>query len=103
MDLSLIISVIGGLVGGNAIGMISKGLSMGGLGNTIAGAIGGGGAGAVLSGLTGGAVDASVATDAAATAGSMDIMGMVKTAGLGAVGGGALTGVGGILKGLMGR
>jgi hypothetical protein len=57
----------------------------------------------LLSTLTGGAVDPSVATDAAATAGSMDIMGMVQTAGLGAVGGGALTGIGGVLKGLMGR
>lgn len=99
MSLSLIISIISGLVGGNVIGMVSKGLSMGGLGNTIAGAVGGAGAGGLLSTLTGGAVDPSVAADAA---GSMDIMGMLKTAGLGAVGGGALTGIGGLLKGIVG-
>ena len=45
MDLSLIISIVGGLLGGNVMGMLSKGLSMGGLGNTIAGALGGAGAG----------------------------------------------------------
>jgi hypothetical protein len=54
MDLSsLLVQVISGAVGGNAVGAVSKDTSLGSLGNTIAGAIGGGVGGQILSALLG--------------------------------------------------
>ena len=42
MDIvGLVIQLIAGAIGGNAVGKISKGFSLGGTGNSIAGAIGG--------------------------------------------------------------
>lgn len=104
MDLSLIISIVSGLVGGNAIGLVSRDFSMGRIGNSLVGALGGGGAGAVLGGLLSGGDPAitAAATDVAASAGSMDMMALLKTAGTGALGGAVLTGIGGILKGALG-
>ena len=82
--INLIIQIIAGAVGGNAIGSASKNMSLGGLGNTIAGALGGIGlgqlAGAVMPALQG------------AADGSLDIGAIIGQI----VGGGIGGGIGGI-------
>lgn len=50
---SLIIQLISGAIGGNAVGAYSKDMSLGPLGNTIAGALGGGVGGQILSSVLG--------------------------------------------------
>lgn len=50
---SLIIQIISGALGGNAVGAMSRGSGLGALGNTIAGALGGGVGGQVLSTVLG--------------------------------------------------
>ncbi|GGC90896.1 hypothetical protein [Chelatococcus reniformis] len=49
--LPIILQLIGGAAGGNAIGSALKNLNLGPLGNTIAGAVGGGVLGQLLQGL----------------------------------------------------
>ena len=49
--INLIIQLIAGVVGGNAVGAASQDLNLGTLGNTIAGAIGGVGGGQLLTAL----------------------------------------------------
>ena len=46
--INLIIQIIAGAVGGNAVGAASKDINLGTLGNTIAGAVGGVGGGQLL-------------------------------------------------------
>ena len=54
MDLTaLIIQLISGAIGGNAVGAAAKESSLGPLGNTIAGALGGGIGGQILSSVLG--------------------------------------------------
>lgn len=54
MDLTaLIIQLIAGALGGNAVGNVSKDANLGPLGNSIAGAIGGGVGGQILSAILG--------------------------------------------------
>ena len=54
MDLTaLIIQLIAGALGGNAAGAVSKDLSLGPLGNSIAGALGGGVGGQILNAVLG--------------------------------------------------
>jgi hypothetical protein len=61
--INLIIQLIAGAAGGNAIGSAQKNLDLGMLGNTIAGALGGAGGGTLLTALlpmlagSGGGVD----------------------------------------------
>jgi len=50
---SLIIQLISGAIGGNAAGAVSKDISLGPLGNTIAGALGGGVGGQILNSVLG--------------------------------------------------
>ena len=49
--INLIIQLIAGVAGGNAVGAALKDYNLGGLGNTIAGAIGGVGGGQILQAL----------------------------------------------------
>jgi hypothetical protein len=49
--INLIIQIIAGAVGGNAVGAASKDVNLGTLGNTIAGAVGGVGGGQLLTAL----------------------------------------------------
>jgi hypothetical protein len=49
--INLIIQIIAGAIGGNAVGAASKDVNLGALGNTIAGAIGGVGGGQILTAL----------------------------------------------------
>ncbi len=54
MDLaSLLIQAISGAIGGNAAGKISKDMSLGPLGNSVAGALGGGIGGQLLNAILG--------------------------------------------------
>ena len=52
MILNLIIQIVAGIIGGNAVGAGMKNMSMGTAGNTIAGAIGGLGGGWILQLMT---------------------------------------------------
>jgi uncharacterized membrane protein YeaQ/YmgE (transglycosylase-associated protein family) len=69
--INLIVQLIAGAVGGNAVGATMKNVDLGTLGNTIAGAIGGAGGGTLLTALlpmlqgAGGNVDASPAPSSA--------------------------------------
>jgi hypothetical protein len=49
--INLIIQLVAGAIGGNAVGAGAKNLDIGTLGNTIAGAIGGAGGGTLLTSL----------------------------------------------------
>jgi len=50
---ALIIQLIAGALGGNAAGRVSKDMTLGPLGNTIAGALGGGVGGQILNAILG--------------------------------------------------
>ncbi|MEE9447774.1 MAG: hypothetical protein V3V09_07415 [Arenicellales bacterium] len=92
--LPLIIQLISGAAGGNIIGKLFSGLSLGGSGNTIAGLIGGLG-GAKIAGLAGLA--------SMAGGGGMDMASIIGQVAGGAGGGGALMLVAGIVKKLLGK
>lgn len=49
--LNLIIQLVAGAIGGNAVGSAARNLGLGSLGNTIAGALGGAGGGTLLTSL----------------------------------------------------
>lgn len=98
--LPIIIQLIGGGAGGNVIGKIASGMSMGSKGNTIVGALGGL-AGTFLAGKIPG-LDALVgmaapAADAVA-GGGLDIGALVGQGASGLVGGGILTAIVGLIK-----
>src|SRR6185312_11410696 len=57
--ITLIIQIVAGIIGGNAVGAGMKNMSMGGAGNTIAGGVGGLAGGWILSQLAGMGYDAS--------------------------------------------
>ncbi len=90
--LPLIIQLVSGAVGGNAVGSIFKNLSLGGLGNSIAGIVGGGLGGSLL-GMLGMGIGG----------GGMDAAGILGTVASSAVGGGVLMTVIGFIKRLMGK
>ena len=93
--LGLIIQLIAGAIGGNAAGQISKGVSLGGAGNSIAGAIGGVVLGQLVESLTGGAIPADAA---AAEASSLDIGAIITSLVSGGAGGAILTAIIGAIK-----
>ena len=76
--LNLIIQIVAGVIGGNAVGAGLKDVNLGTLGNTIAGAIGGAGGGQIL--------QAIIPVLAGATGGSLDIGALVGQAAGGGVG-----------------
>ncbi|PIE11026.1 MAG: hypothetical protein CSA72_05920 [Rhodobacterales bacterium] len=85
----LLIQLISGAAGGNIIGMVLKQLNGGSALNTILGAVGGVGAGGLLGG-------------AAASTG-LDMGSILAMVGGSAVGGGAVGGIGGLLKNMMAK
>ncbi len=89
---NIIISVISGAIGGNALGGGLTKLNLGGLGNTIAGAVGGLGAGEGLAMLTSPEGAAPLAGMAEAAAGG-GIAALLAAAAAGGAGGGVLTGM----------
>ncbi len=91
--INLIIQLVSGAVGGNAVAAGAKKISLGPLGNTIAGAIGGLGGGQLLQMLLGAGAAAGTAS-----AGGFDIGALVAQVAGGGVGGAVLTAVVGAIK-----
>jgi hypothetical protein len=83
--LPLLIQLVSGAVGGNALGRSVKSLNLGTVGNSIAGLVGGGLGGQLLASLADGAMSP------AGAAGGMDVGAVVGSIAGGLVGGGAVT------------
>jgi hypothetical protein len=92
--INLIIQLIAGAVGGNAVGAGMKNVDLGALGNTIAGAIGGAGGGTLLTALL-------PLLQNAAAGGNVDIGALVGQAVGGGVAGAVLTAIVGLIKNTM--
>jgi len=88
--LPIIIQLVAGAVGGNALGAATKSMSLGPVGNTIAGAVGGVG-GTWIAALV-------PALSAMLAGGSMDAGALVGQGVTGLVGGGILTAIAGLIK-----
>lgn len=101
MFMELIVQLIAGLFGGNAVGAAAKNLSLGTVGNSVAGLIGGLGGGQLLNLLMSGNAAAAV-TDAAA-AGGVDIAALLADIASGAVGGAVLVAVVALVKNRMAK
>ncbi|HWV80213.1 MAG TPA: hypothetical protein VNZ50_02195 [Hyphomicrobiaceae bacterium] len=89
MDLSLLIQLISGVVGGNIAGAALKEKSLGVLGNSLAGLVGGGLSGQILQALLG---------IGAAGASGLDLGAIVSQVAGGGVGGAVLMTIIGLLK-----
>lgn len=88
----LIIQLLSGAVGGNIVGKLSKNLSLGTLGNSLAGIVGGGLGGTLLGMLgLGGAEMAEAST-------SMDLSSILGSVAGGGVGGGVIMALVGLVK-----
>jgi hypothetical protein len=90
--INLIIQLIAGAIGGNAVGSGLNNVNLGTIGNSIAGAIGGAGGGTLLT---------SLIPLLAGTAGNVDIGSMIGQAVGGGVSGAVLTAIVGIVKNAM--
>lgn len=93
---SLIIQLISGAVAGNAIGALTKNLSLGPVGNSLLGLIGGGVGGQLLQMLFAGG-----AGNAAAATGGMDIGSIASNLIGGGVSGAVLTAIVGLIRSKM--
>jgi len=101
MDImSLIISLLGGAVGGNIGGALLKNLSLGTLGNSIAGILGGGIGSWLLGAL--GVMGKAAPAAASATAG-LDIGSLLGNVASGGVGGIVLMAIIGFIRSAMGK
>lgn len=92
----LLIQLVFGAVGGNAVGKLVTRLDLGTLGNSVVGLVGGGIGGQLLSKLSSGGVGAVAET--ATGAGGLDVEAIVQSFAGGGVGGGVLMVVVGLLK-----
>lgn len=90
--LPMIIQLISGAVGGNLAGGVLKNFSLGTLWNSVVGILGGGLGGQILGMLGMGA-----------TGGGMDLAGILSSVAAGGAGGGALLGIVGMIKKVMGK
>ena len=86
--LPLIIQLVSGVGGANALGNAVKSLNLGPVGNTIAGLVGGGIGGQLVTALEGGA----------GGTGGLDLGTLLGSIGGGAAGGGALTAISAYVK-----
>jgi hypothetical protein len=93
MLINLIIQIVSGVVGGNAVGAALKDYNLGNIGNTIAGAIGGLGGGQLL--------QAAIPAIAGAAGGDLDIGAIVGQIIGGGAGGAILTVIAGLVKSMM--
>jgi hypothetical protein len=87
--INLIVQIIAGVIGGNAVGAGMKDASLGGTGNTIAGAIGGLGGGQILQAL--------IPAIAGAAGSGIDIGAIFGQLAGGGIGGAILTAVVGLI------
>jgi hypothetical protein len=94
--IGLIIQLIAGAAGGNAVGSLLKQFDLGVVGNSIAGVIGGGVGAQVIGSLLGGGAVAG-----AATGGGLDISSIIEQVVAGGAGGGILMVIVGIVKQFM--
>jgi hypothetical protein len=90
---ALLIQVVCGALGGNAVGKLVKNLDLGTLGNSLAGILGGGLGGQLLNML-------GIATG---TDGSLDIGSIIGNIASGGVGGGVLMAIIGMIKNAMAK
>ena len=90
--INLIIQLIAGAIGGNAVGAGVKNVDLGTLGNTIAGAIGGAGGGTLLTALL---------PILQGAAGNFDIGQVLGQVAGGGVAGAIVTAVAGLIKNMM--
>ena len=95
--LPIIVQVITGVIGGQAVGAALKTAAMGQLPKILGGAIGGVGGAAILGSLLGGGVDAAAAAGGLGSA--IDLKNIVGGAGGGAI----LTGIIGAVMGAMNK
>ena len=93
---SLIIQLLSGAAGGNAVGGILKDMNLGAVGNTLAGLVGGVLGGTFLGPLIG--PDA-----AAAASGSLDLPSVIGQVVSGGAGGGALMAIAGFIRSVMAK
>lgn len=98
MDLNLIITLISGLIGGNAAGAVSKENSLGAIGNSLAGLVGGGAGNWILQAL--GILGSTALASSGTTTGTdtLDITNIIGSIAGGGVGGAALTLIAGMIK-----
>jgi hypothetical protein len=87
----IIIQLISGAIGGNAVGKVLKNLDLGTLGNSLAGIVGGGLGGQLLGMMGAGGAE------------GMDIGGIIQSVASGGVGGGVLMAIIGIVKKAMAK
>jgi hypothetical protein len=92
---NLVIQLIAGVIGGNAVGTSLKDYNLGPLGNTIAGAIGGAGGGQILQAL--------IPALAGATGSGLDLGSIVGQLVGGGASGAILTVLVGIVKNMMAK
>jgi hypothetical protein len=97
VNLSWIIQLIAGAIGGNSAGAALKQFSLGPIGNTIAGLLGGVGGGQLL-GMIIPALSGAATSAAGATGGGMDIGAMVGQLVGGGVSGAVITLIVGFIK-----
>lgn len=93
--IQMIISLVSGVVGGNAAGALMKDKSLGPVGNSVAGLLGGGIGGFIL--------QAAGLVDSGATGGGMDIGSVLGNIAGSGVGGGVLMAIVGFIKQSMGK
>ena len=77
----LIINLVSGAIGGNAVGAVLKNLSLGTVGNSLAGIVGGGLGGQLLSSLGAGGLDGIIGQVAGGGVGGgvvMLVIGLIK-------------------------
>ncbi len=97
MLLPIVIQLIGGVLGGNAVGALLKDINLGALGNSVVGMIGGGVLGQIISTLV-----PNLATTMTA-AGGVDLAATAAQVVGGGVGGAALVGIiGAVRQGMSG-
>ena len=92
----LIVSLVAGAIGGNAVGAAAPKLSLGTLGNSISGIVGGGLGGQLLTMLGAGGV-------AEAAGGGLDIGSIIGSLASGGVGGGVIMAVIGVVKNMIAK
>jgi hypothetical protein len=97
----IIIQLIAGAIGGNAVGKMAPKLNLGGLGNSLAGIVGGGLGGQILGMLGAGGMGAAV--EAATGTGGIDLGTIIQSFAGGGVGGGVLMAVIGLVKSQMSK
>ncbi|MEN3930646.1 hypothetical protein WJT86_06150 [Microvirga sp. W0021] len=89
--INLVIQLLSGAAGGNALGNILKQFNLGPLGNTIAGALGGAGLGQMLPSILGSLASSGVDVGSVAANSGIDLGSLVSSVVGGGAGGAVLT------------